>query len=158
MKCSCCNNKIEDGKATCPICGFPVLIGIDNKDIVESYRNNKLSAVKLLIKVYSYTIKDEQLENSGVQYIPFINGNQLMFNEIKWMNETYEEIPSDRTFEVTVLIQNGETKTEQVFHIKPEKSISHTFVGIVMEDGLTVRLVAGNKKNYAFSEESVRLV
>lgn len=154
MKCNCCKAEFLNGQAKCPICAFPTLMvdDVDIDELIRNYKNNKLKDVAIYIKIYNYSIDNGNLSMDGEEYIKVVEAWKLEHGNVYWMDEAYEDIESANTFTLTVSIGNSMAHRECDVNITPSRNISHSMIGVLLEDGFTIRFIVGTKENYVYSE------
>lgn len=158
MNCKCCKAKLEVGRSFCVACGFPTLadaLDITIEPLVEAQRKKLLDSKKLAIKTYCYSIsEDGDIEEPKTVYSSSFDAIKLVNGKVLWFNGQFEALPSNREFEVELVLTDGEIKKELVAKINPNSQvIDHSNIGICMVEGFKIKVVVGKGENLVYSNE-----
>lgn len=159
MKCLICNSDIKLGFSRCGICGFPIIHTLDKNDkgfvepIKSEFIKKKLSGISIGLKIYNYIFKDNSLNIIGTNDILLTECNNLQLNKIVWYSESFEDLISDRKFTLNIFIKR-EGKDDKIFKVDmvPNRSISRSRIGVLLYEGLNLKIAVGKENNYIFSE------
>ncbi|MBR3269393.1 MAG: hypothetical protein IKI58_11820 [Oscillospiraceae bacterium] len=155
MQCNCCRNEIAEGLATCPHCGFPVLVNPatdEYRRMIEEHRARKLSQITIDLQIFSYEVSAEGVTDKGSAWRPLAGASQLRTDAVFWSDLSCQELVSDRNFSMRVRMRCGDSSREQVVPMKPDHPVSREHVGVIAGDDFSFRLAVGNKDSYILSE------
>lgn len=167
VRCLLCNKSINPDIAKCPVCGFRVIHTtyknneINNnvfKQIKIDYLEYKLSGISVGLKVYDYAVTENDVTIIAENDIILCECKNLRPNEITWFNDIFEEIISDRKFALCVFVKK-QNESNRVFKvdIMPNRNISHSKIGVILDNGLTFRIVIGKENDY-ISSRAIQLL
>jgi len=147
----------------CSVCGFPNLKGVDDissdvlQNMVSEYTDKKLGCIRVELLTYDYTIEKGKVVEQSADYVPICIANKLKLNQIFWSDIVFEEVPSDRPFNVCIRIVSPDNENICTLNAEPEKVISHGRIGFCLDDGFKLLTVVGDDREKAYFE-SVSLI
>lgn len=156
MECNCCKAKVDSGFATCSVCGFPVLVGGGNTkeevELINDYRKRKIGAFSIYLKVYDYTIDNQGTDEKQESYVKLTDVDALEHGAIKWSEYDYQDVETNQTINIQIRISSNDSTVEKIVSLKSDEKICYNSVGIVINAGFSLQIVAGNKLKYIMSE------
>lgn len=159
MLCRCCKYDVANGKATCPVCGFPTLgdTGSEMQSYIQEYRKNKLADISIHVKTYCYQVDGNDIFTESA-YTKFADAADLEMDKVIWFNKEFEKFESDReiTIDIRICRQGGEDRTANVT-FSPDRAISHSGLGIILDAGFTIRFAIGDKNEYILTDPVIMM-
>ena len=152
IKCLCCNAEIGEEQMSCPVCGLPTL-GEAPDEYIAELRKERLSGITVDAVVHSYDVEGSSVNELENEYIRLASAEELVYNDVKWFSEEFEPLDTDEPFSVELCITNKDGNKNNVsVELVPEGTVSRTFMGIILSDGFSIKLAAGNSSSYITSE------
>lgn len=159
MKCKVCGCELEEGRAMCGKCGFPVMVMVEGdskeeekiNELAAGYRRKKMAGVGIALKVYTNEMVDGDVKVKNEAYITLADGDSLSGNTICWYPEKFARLTGDCNIQVSVVNTQGETKNYTMTLANPN-IMDFWQVGVLPEDGFKCRIVLGNTKKYVASD------
>lgn len=161
MKCLICNQEMESGVARCPVCGFPVIPSVQvtpeelqsMQELREDFLKKKLSGVLIGVTTYDYVVENREIKQIAKNKIVIAKGEDLVPGDILWCESDFEEVEVNRNIRVKAFIKKAD-ESEQVLDIEvnTEELDKVTNIGVILDDGLTIKFALGIKEKYIFSE------
>lgn len=160
MKCKVCDAALEEGRARCPVCGFPVMMMVEGNpqeeqkimELAESYRKKKLVNANVTLIVYTNEIVENQVNIKKQEGIILASGEALGGNGIIWYPEHFARLEGDPVLQLSVTNSRGETIARSMELANPQ-ILDFWQVGVLPEAGLKCRIVLGNGNKYTSTEE-----
>lgn len=158
MKCNVCGyDKITNDVGNCPVCGFPIIYLSDDsnenkqmmKNLVNDYRKNNLSFIKISLVIYEHKLENEVLKPIK-KVITLATANELTEGKILWNKQDFARVEEDLELELEI----------QKFTLAPRKvtckikapNLKELWkVGVELKKDLSIVLVIGNEKIYTKS-------
>ena len=154
MQCKCCRNEVNYEQGVCPVCGFLLLgAGTVPEEIIAQHKKEMLEKITISVKTYQYDIEDSTVKNIQENWTVAGKASELEFDKILWLNANFEEIVSEETFFVTILLTKDGSKREQKFTFCPGKTFQRSAVGLLLKEGFQLCVTAGSKQEYLCSEQ-----
>ncbi|MBQ1807730.1 MAG: hypothetical protein II012_08875, partial [Ruminococcus sp.] len=97
MRCVCCRSPVDEEKACCPRCGFPLLGGNreDRRKIAGDYRKKLLGGTFLSIRQYYYGYdSDGDLQELKSEYVRAACAGELPPEGILWLDCAFAPLAS----------------------------------------------------------------
>lgn len=156
MKCEFCNSEMKAGEIICGVCGFTHINFTEADDrgvkaqMKRSFAQQKLGSISLEIKVYDYTIERGNITENEVS-VKAANASELVLNEIKWLDTEFYGTSDKLTTEIEFCIKKDDDVKS--FNLPMELPAAEKLrIGVLLDDGLKVKLAVGDKNNYVLSE------
>ena len=152
MKCKCCGTEINEGVSICSVCGVPTLVGGSEKDIanmISDYIKDLIGGVSVWLKIYHY--KTDNMNEPETTTIMLADAMSLINGNLYWCDMEFERLESDRAIDIEIFLKKNSENKSIILNINPYKKISHSHIGIRMEDGFNIRLAIGDKDGYILS-------
>ncbi len=159
--CICCQADMEDGRAKCPVCGFPVIHNVqgnqeemDNiKKMADEYGKKKRKGIRIGITAYGYCMDNEELKLDKTEEIFLAWADELSMGKIVWCEKDFARIDSDETVSLHVSVKKeGKDVVFQDVKIKLPRIQGFCHVGVELKEGFQVELILGNETIYERSE------
>ncbi len=155
MQCRCCMFEVENGKASCPVCGFPTLGGIspEKQSIIEEYRTNKLKNISIDILAYRYSINGSGGITEPIsEYIKLADALSLTYGEVLWIDSKFESFEANRSIVIDISICKGDVRKECRVDLASGEPVDCGGLGIYLDKGFTIKFAVGNENNYHLTE------
>ncbi len=160
MQCRCCMFEVENGKASCPVCGFPTLGGIssEHQSIIDEYRTNKLKNISIDILAYRYSIDGSGgITEYDSEYIKLAEALSLTYGEVLWIDDKFESFEANRSIVLDISICKGDVRKECRVDLVPGEPVDCSGFGIYLDRGFIIKLAVGDKNKYHLTE-SISLI
>lgn len=155
MQCRCCMFEVENGKASCPVCGFPTLglITPQMHSVLSEYRTDKIQDISVGIMAYKYDIDPAgNVTEKGTEYVKLADADSLEYGEVLWLDKQFERIESNRSISIDICVSKGGSETVVNVEVTPDEAIDCGGVGLFLDSGFAVRLAVGNKDVFFLTE------
>lgn len=158
MNCKCCKMELEVGRSFCVVCGFPTLadaLDVAVGPLIEAQRKKLLDGKKLAIKTYCYSISENgEMREPEIGYSNSVDAISLVDGNVFWVDGQFEALPSNREFEVNLVLTEGGAQKNFSLKVNPNsKVVEHSRIGICMVEGFKVKVVVGKDENLVYSNE-----
>ncbi len=166
MRCIACNKELEAGVAKCSLCGFPVIQSVQSseedllqmKQVGQDFLKNKLAGISIGIVTYDYTLENRRVNLEGETEIVIANAENLTYDSIVWCDKKFEPIEvKTKSVVFKLFINNASGKRMFSVRLNTESIDNITEVGVVLDEGLTARVLIGEKAKY-ISTEKIELI
>lgn len=159
MKCFACQTEIEDGRARCPLCGFPVvqIVQADENELEKirkmgnDFRRKKLEGISVGIVAYKYAMKDGELKLDKENRIEVFHCDEISPNETIWYEERFARVETEETVTLKMFVQRGDSRQLFEFDFKVPQIKGFWYIGLKMENGFKARLLLGDREVYEMS-------
>lgn len=160
MKCKVCGYVLEEGRARCPECGFPVMMMVEGSqqeeqkiaELASGYRRQKLVKASVSLNVYTNEMTDDQVMVKNQECIVLAAGESLGGDAIIWYPEKFARLEGEPVLRLSVVNSKGETKALSLEIANP-KIEDFWQVGVLPEAGMKCRVVLGKMDQYTSTEE-----
>jgi hypothetical protein len=159
MKCKVCKNDVEQGRAKCPLCGFPMLQMVQGSEaeqkkadeMAENYRKKLMQPVKIGLKVYTNAMDNGNLTVKKEEYITLAEGLSLAGSEIIWYPEKFARQTGECMMKIAITDTKGNKKDQNIVVANPN-IMDFWQVGVQPLEGFSFRIVLGKMGDYAVSD------
>lgn len=160
MKCLVCCGDIKAGTAKCPICGFPVLLTTEDtkeaqaarRQMAKQYFQKIMSGIQLHIHTYIYQYKEGHLSAAQKKGMLLANAAELQMGKKIWHDQKFGVAGKTQTLTFPVILTAGARCRTVDVKVKVPETEGFHYVGVILDAGLTARIVVGDDKNYGSSE------
>ncbi len=159
MKCNACQGEISEGRAKCPICGFPVIQTVGNNEaeienirkMGRDYLKQKLEGVTIGIMAYGYVMSDDGLQLDQTAEVEVAKAAELEPGQPVWAGEDFQRLDEEGEVSVHVFARkNDQTRTWEL-PVKLPKITGACHIGIRLGDGLEAHMLLGDSGSYTES-------
>lgn len=148
MRCIVCSSEMEKGKSRCAVCGFPILqmVSGDSKEqkkrkqIADAYFQKKTSGITISCMAYTYEQQDGGLDLKSEDEIVLAKGDCLQMGKIVWHLEKFARTEGEISMQILIRSETGKMKKYDLSWESPKQK-DFWEVGVLMEPGLTIRIV-----------------
>lgn len=159
MKCQVCKHEVEQGRARCPVCGFPVIQMVEGDtseeekrdELAKNYRRRKLENVSISLKVYTNAMEDGDIRITDESFILLAEKDALIGDEIIWYPEKFARLTGDCILRIEVANVDGQIK-EQDIRIENPDIMDFWQVGVLPLEGFQCRIILGSREKYSISD------
>lgn len=162
VRCASCQANVEEGRAKCAVCGFPVLQSVlgnreemeNMKKMAAEYRKKKLQGIRIGITVYGYAMEGEELKLDKTEEIFLAQAEELTLGEPIWCAKDFARIDGNETVPMHVGVKKA--NGEEEFHdlkIKFPRIEGFCHVGIEMKEGFRAEMLLGSGDSFERSED-----
>lgn len=161
MKCNACQGEISDGRAKCPLCGFPVIQMVGNNEaeienirkMGRDYLRQKLEGISIGIMAYGYVMGDDGLQLDQTEEVEVAKADDLEMEKAVWLDQDFQRLDEDG--EVTIHVfarKNDKVKTWELPARLP-KITGMCHIGIELKAGMKAEMLLGDSSSYTESED-----
>ena len=161
MRCNACQGEISEGRAKCPLCGFPVIQTVGNNEaeienirkMGRDYLRQKLEGVTVGIMAYGYVMGDDGLQLDQTAETEVAKAADLEPGKAVWLDQDFQRL--DEEGEVTVHAfarKNGQTKTWEL-PVQLPKITGSCHIGIELQEGMKAEMLLGDSGSYTNSAD-----
>lgn len=158
IKCSCCNNMINEGDAQCNECGMSVILdtcedGESYENAVNDYKSSSMSGTDISIVCYKYTLNGDHYGQPEEVLTKLCNLSQYCPGDVVYLENEFNSPPLNRSVSVELRF-NGAGKSLPVkLEIKIDGNKTAKRLGISFGDKMTARLVVLDNEIIGYSSE-----
>ncbi len=158
MICKCCFSESSEDAACCPVCKFPLMTILDERNssemeaAIKDYRRNFLKDITISVKTYTYNYTSAGLTVPETRSVKLADADALEHNVTLWSEREFAAVLSKRSFPLELEISDGSETRGVTLTVSPEKPISHARIGIELNKGFSVRAAIGTKDEFVYTE------
>ena len=161
MKCNACQGEISEGRAKCPVCGFPVIQTVGNNEaelenirkMGRDYLKQKLEGIAIGIMAYGYVMSDDGLKLDQTAEVEVAQAAELEPGQPVWAGEDFQRLDEEGEVSIHAFARkNDRTKTWEL-PVKLPKIAGACHIGIRLDAGLKGRMLLGDRSSYTESAE-----
>lgn len=159
MNCLVCNHKLNANVARCPVCGMAVIGDVQGDDrgikqLATQFFKKKFAGVKLGIKTYTYALSDNDLDLEDTSDIVIADVENLTLGQLVWFPEPFAEVLENRKVTLDTYLKTADNRIQpQTVSINLKKTDKESYIGVILEDELRLRVLIGTKNNFAVSDQ-----
>lgn len=147
MKCYCCNHEFPDGKSACPVCGFPVIYGVDGNQLpmdqiaqqVQAYRAEKMENIEISAAQYYWKESGDGVAMDRKVFVKVADGKELSRQGTVWLDQKFARIVSQKKIPIEYKRFAGD-KVQKATVPAPQ-DVSFWKLGAELADGMSFRFV-----------------
>lgn len=160
MICFACQSTVEDGRAKCPVCGFPVIqsvggntVEIDRiRQMARGYIRQWLEGIVIGIASYSYVLENNKLRQDKAADLDLAQADQLMVGVPVWNDADFANVEEQGVITIHAFMRKGGIRYAYELQAQLPPITGSCHVGVLLMKGLKARLVLGNPENHTYSQ------
>lgn len=160
MICYACQSKMEDGRAKCPVCGFPVIQSVEGntveiqgiRQMAKDYIRQWLGGVVIGIASYSYVMEDNKLKQDKIADLDLAQADQLVVGEPLWSDVDFAKVDDRGMVTIHAFMKRDGIRYAYELQAKLPETAGSCHVGVMLMEGLKAQLVLGNPESHTISQ------
>ena len=160
MICYACQSKMEEGRAKCPVCGFPVIQSVEGntveiegvRQMAKEYMKQWLGGAVIGIASYSYVVENHKLKQDNIADIDLAKADELVVGEPLWSDIDFTKVDDQGMITVNAFMKKDGIRYAYELQARLPSNTGACHVGVLLMEGLKARLVLGNKESHTYSQ------